>query len=243
MIEAQNESNEAPYDDRFLLWIIGIFYYILSWLKRCLHKWLYYKLNLKHKLNWYSCLEYVTNIPFNILIYINERHMQTSFKPKWKRRTRGSPKQWRSLCQSVAVYTSTIKAHQITPLNTYSSTIGIDNRASGCFPHVSTDFVAPLRDSNRIMKGCGGYDTSSIKIGTIKWTWLDDEGKSWTHYIPNSFYCESGGVRLLSPQHFAQQTGNPLGTGTTTNGHQLTLYWQQHNASLTIPLSPNDNVA
>ena len=182
-------------------------------------------------------------MPFNLLIYIYERNIQNSFKPKRKSRRRGSPKRCRILCQSVAVYASTIKAHRIIPFDIDSSAIGIDNRASDCFSHVSTDFVGPLRDSNRIVKGFGGSKTSSVKIGMLKWTWLDNQGKSWTHYIPNSYYYQSGGVCLLSLQHFAQQTGDALGTGTTTNGKQVTLHWHQNKVTLTIPLSPMDNVA
>ena len=144
MIEAHKESNEAPYDDGFLLWIIGIFYYILSWLKSCLIL-LYNKLNHTHNLNWYSCIEYVINIPFNILIYINERHMHNSFKPKQWQRIRGSLKRRRILyCQLVTVYASTIKAHRITPFDTDSSTIGIDNRASG-FPCINRFCWSPPR--------------------------------------------------------------------------------------------------
>ena len=196
-----------------------------------------------YKLNWYSYLEFILNLPFNLVIYIYEKQAHHSYKPKRKKRRKGSPKRRRIICQSVAVYASTLRAHRITPFDTDSCTIGIDNRASGCFSHISTDFVGPLRDSNRIVKGFGGTRTSSVKIGTLKWSWLDDEGKCWTHYIPNSFYCASGGVRLLSPQHFAQQTGDLLGTGTTTNGKQVTLHWNEKNAQLTVPLSTMDNVA
>ena len=117
-----------------------------------------------------------------------ERYNRNSFKPKRKSRYKGSPKRRCMFCHSVAVYSSTLKAHRIIPFDTDSSHIRIDNRASGCFSHVSTDFVGPLRDSNRIVKGFGGSKTSSVKVGTLKWTWLDDQGKSWTHYIPNSFY-------------------------------------------------------
>ena len=56
-------------------------------------------------------------------------------------------------------------------------------------------------------------------------------------------YLPAGGVRLLSPQHFAQQSGDLTGTETVTNGHQVTLHWQKHSASLTSPLSPMDNVS
>ena len=177
------------------------------------------------KLNWYTYLEFVLNLPFNLIIYIYEKYSQQSYNPKRKPRRKGSPKRRRIMCQSVAVYASTLKAYRITPIDTDSCTIGIDNRASGCFSHVATDFVGPLRDSNRVVKGFGGSHTSSVKIGTLKWTWLDDDGKSWTHYIPNSYYCQSGGVRLLSPQHFAQQTGDLLGY---ENIHK----WQAHNPTL-----------
>ena len=170
--------------------------------------------------------------------------MHTKFKSKQKSRQRVSPKQRQIICTSVAVYASTIKAHRIIPFDTDSSALGIDNRASGYLSHTSTDFVGPfLRNSNRIVKGFGRLKTLSIKIGTLKWIWLDNKGQSWTHYIPNSYYCQSGGVCLLSPQHFAQETGDTLGTGTTTNGRQVTLHWHQNKASLTIPLSPRDNVA
>ena len=183
------------------------------------------------------------NIPFNLLFYAHDTYFASTFTPKKKRRKLGRPKYRRILCQAVAVYATTIKAQRITPFDTDSAHVGIDNRASGCFSHISTDFVGPLKDSNRIVKGFGGTRTSSVKIGTLKWTWLDDQGKSWTHYIPNSFYSPAGGVRLLSPQHFAQQTGDLTGTGSTTNGRQVTLHWQNRTANLTIPLSPLDNVA
>ena len=103
--------------------------------------------------------------------------------------------------------------------------------------------MGPLHDSIKIVKGFGGMKTSAVKISTLKWTWLDDSGKSWTHYIPNSFYSQEGGVRLLSPQHLVQQIGNVVGTGTTTNGKEVVLHWQQSTGKLTIPLSPMDNVS
>ena len=183
------------------------------------------------------------NLPFTLLFYILETRLYKPYNPKRKKRKLGRPKRRRLICHAVAVYASTIKAHRITRFDTDSATVGIDNRASGCFSHVSTDFVGPLRDSNRIVKGFGGTRTSSVKIGTLKWTWLDDQGKSWTHYIPNSFYSPTGGVRLLSPQHFAQQTKDMKGTGSETNGYHITLHWDNRSAKLTVPLSPMDNVA
>ena len=191
----------------------------------------------------YAAFETVMFIPFYIGIYITITYLQSPHRPPRRRKRSGRPPRRRILCHAVAVYAAAAKAQRITPFDRDSHMIGIDNRASGCFSHVSTDFVGPLRDSNKIVKGFGGSTTSAIKVGTLKWTWLDDTGKEWTHYIPNSYYAPTGGVRLLSPQHFAQQTKDVTGAGTRTNGTHVILHWNHKQAQLTIPLSPHDNVA
>lgn len=99
--------------------------------------------------------------------------------------------------------------------------IGIDNRASGCFSHEVSNFVGQLRECNRVVKGFGASSTSNIKMGTLKWSWLDDDGKIHTHLIPNSYYSKAGGVRLLSPQYFSQTTKDLNGTGRSTNGKRI----------------------
>ncbi len=91
-----------------------------------------------------------------------------------------------------------------------------------------------------------GQKTTGIKIGTLLWKWCDDEGQVHSFKIPNSFYVPQGGVRLLSPQHWAKAQGDrkPVeGTGETTNSKEVTLYWNQHKHKLTIPLSVATNVA
>ena len=47
----------------------------------------------------------------------------------------------------------------------------------------------------------------------------------------------------MSPQHFAQATKDIQGTGTTTNGKQVELYWNMRKGKLTIQLSKTNNVA
>ena len=195
------------------------------------------------KVNVYYFFVCVVNIPFYVLLYIYDCMSYSSRKPfKQKQCRKGRPRR-RLVCKAVAVYATTINAQRLTPFDTDSALVDFDNRASACFSHVSTDFVGPLRDCNRIVKGFGGTTTSAIKIGTLKWSWLDDQGRQWTHLIPNSYYSQTCGVRLLSPQHFAQQTSDLLGTGTRTNGKEVQLYWDSYKATLTIPLSPRDNVA
>ena len=83
-------------------------------------------------------------------------------------------------------------------------TVGIDNRCSACISHCIDDFKGPLRDTKRSIKGFGGTRTANLKMGTIVWKWADNEGKVHKFCIPNSYYSPTGGVRLLSPQHWAK---------------------------------------
>ncbi len=55
--------------------------------------------------------------------------------------------------------------------DTDSVTVGVDNRCTGCISHIAEDFVGPLEDSNRSIKGFGGVRTANVKIGTLNWSW------------------------------------------------------------------------
>eukprot|EP00978_Attheya_sp_CCMP212_P032841 scaffold129914_cov59-Attheya_sp.AAC.1 len=151
----------------------------------------------------------------------------------------------RSAQDTGMLYKCIIKEHSAT-FDTDSGLIGVDNRCSGCISHIAEDFIGELRDSGRVIKGFGGTKTTGIKIGTLLWKWCDNEGQEHKFKIPNSFYVPHGGVRLLSPHHWAKAQGDrkPVeGTGETTNSKEVILYWNQHKHKLTIPLSVATNVA
>ena len=162
-----------------------------------------------------------------------------------KRRVRGRPRRkGRTLtCSAVMVFAAAAKSTPSTTFDTDSGQVGIDNRASGCFSHVIEDFVGPMRECNKVVKGFGGSRTSNVKMGTLKWSWDDDNGIRTTHMIPNSYYSKDGGVRLLSPQHFAQTT--PVAnerTGSRTTARSVVLMWGK-NSTKTVPLDRRNNVA
>ena len=131
--------------------------------------------------------------------------------------------------------------------DTDSFKIGIDNRCSACMSHVRSDFVGELKLINRKVKGFGGSLISNVSVGTIQWRVEDDSGRVSTFTIPNSYYVPEGGVRLLSPQHLAQQLNDnrptPRGTWCATYGDEVVLYWDQRRRSKTIPMDPSTNVA
>ena len=83
-------------------------------------------------------------------------------------------------------------------------------------------------------------------MGKIVWKWHDDKGRTHKFKIPKSFYSPEGGVCLPSPQHWAQTHADNqqrVGIGSETTSKAVTLYWNQNQDSLTIPLGRENNVA
>ena len=128
--------------------------------------------------------------------------------------------------------------------DTDSKPVGVDNRCTACISHDIADFVGDVTPSNRWIKGFGGSKTNNVRTGTIRWSLEDDEGKVHTFYIPKSYYVKQGGVRLLSPQHWAQTQRDTMdkGTGSLTTSKQVELFWKDKRYSKTIPLGTG-NVA
>jgi ribosomal protein L40E len=121
--------------------------------------------------------------------------------------------------------------------DTNSEPIRVKNQCTGCISHQIEDFDRPLVDSNRAIKGFGGSKTTNVKIGTINWKWLDNEGKSHKSVIPKSFCVASGNVHLFSPQHWAQnQHATKYGIGSETLRNTVTLFWNDCKNKLMIPL-------
>jgi hypothetical protein len=129
--------------------------------------------------------------------------------------------------------------------DTDSKPVGIDNRCSACISHDVTDFIGEIRPSNRWIKGFGGSRTTNVQTGTLQqWLLEDDKGKVHTFRIPNSYYVEQGGVRLLSPQHCAktQSDTERRGTGSETTSKQVELFWGGRKFKKTVPMDAS-NVA
>ena len=125
--------------------------------------------------------------------------------------------------------------------DTDAKPIGVDNRCSACISPYIEDFIGPLQDTNKTIKGFAGARTDNPKSGTLRWQWADDLGKKHTFEIPNSYHVPSCELRLLSPQHWAQ-TRNAADRETTrciTSSKNVYLRWTlgEENYELTLPLN------
>jgi hypothetical protein len=132
---------------------------------------------------------------------------------------------------------ATISTERETRFDTDSELVGINNRCSVCTSHEPSDFDGPLEKSNRVVKGFGGSHTTNINVGTLKWSWEDNQGVVTTFRIPNLYYVPEGKVRLLSPQEQWAQTQTASRNKFRTRGCKTALvrrlyHWGKETTSL-----------
>ena len=104
------------------------------------------------------------------------------------------------------------------------------------------EFYTNVKDN----KGIFGSNSLQRKHWNPKMALEDDQGKVHTFLIPTLYYVLEGGVRLLSPQHWAQtQKDIKPNSGTMEiTIHQLsTLYWKKGKFERTVMLIKHNNVA
>ena len=130
---------------------------------------------------------------------------------------------------------------RIVKFDTNAKPIGVDNRCSAFISPYIEDFIGPLEDRNKTIKGFAGARTNNPKIGTLCWQWSDDSGKMHTFEIPNSYDVPACELRLLSPQHWAQ-TRTPVDRATTrciTSSVNIYLRWTKGDEKYELTLLLN----
>jgi hypothetical protein len=101
--------------------------------------------------------------------------------------------------------------------------------------------VTPPKTSTVWVKGFNGT-TSSTRVGTVIWNILDDSGHRRTLRIRNTYYVPACPMRILSPQHYSQQTKDLRGTYSTNYGDHVLIVWNKGKHRVTMSLSPTTNV-
>jgi hypothetical protein len=192
-----------------------------------------------------TCSSICSWLERNLLPSRKPRRLMTSFRAHGSSRSRFALTAMTVL--AVQANASAAGKHMVR-FNTHSDAgVGVDNRCSGCILHVKSDFVGDLKTCNRTLKGFGGTKMYRVKMGTLKWSWEDNNGRSHTFLIPDSYYVPDGKVRLLSPQQWAQsQSKNRrlrATCGERTDGNKCVLFWDNGNHNLHIELSRQSYVA
>jgi hypothetical protein len=122
-----------------------------------------------------------------------------------------------------------------------SYAILVDGGATASITNNLNDFVKPPQKTSIRIKGFNGT-SSNARVGTIKWTILDDHGVHHVLNIPDTYYVESCPMRLLSPQHYSQQIKDHQGTYSTNYGDRVLFVFHKRKFHVTMTLSSGTNV-
>jgi hypothetical protein len=117
----------------------------------------------------------------------------------------------------------------------------VDGGATSCISNSLSDFVKPPTASTVRVKGFNGT-TSSTRVGTVLWHILDDSGHRRSLRIRHTYYVPACPMRILSPQHYSQQTQDLRGTYSINFGDQVQFVWNRGQHRATMPLSTTTNV-
>jgi len=120
-------------------------------------------------------------------------------------------------------------------------TIMVDNSANA---HICRDkkfFVGEIRSVNSEagVATIGGTDFKPAGIGTVEWTWTDDNGRRHTMRIENVLYFPQSPVNVLSVTAFASQLGDEEGTWIKTKMKYSQFTWDSERHSRRIEHSEN----
>jgi archaellum component FlaF (FlaF/FlaG flagellin family) len=201
-------------------------------------------------------------IGFDVVLWFHKCQFSKWNYSRWRERHRNTSPAWRTLRSRVlarSVVTESLALSAVTvgiarahsAVNEKRSTCAIfdsdsfdilvDGGATSCISNNLADFVAPLKASTVRVKGFNGT-TSSTRVGTVMWNILDDTGHRRTLKIQNTYYVPACPLRILSPQHYSQQTKDLRRTHSTNFGDHVLFVWNRGKYQATMPLSPTTNV-
>jgi hypothetical protein len=109
--------------------------------------------------------------------------------------------------------------------------MAIDTGCSFCITNDDRHFVGEVETINTKVNGIGGKQVTVNKRGTVRWTYLNDDGCIYECFIPHTYYNKESSYCLFSPQHVAQMASDDYpdrnGTFVTTYADTLVMTWDQ----------------
>jgi hypothetical protein len=116
--------------------------------------------------------------------------------------------------------------------------IVIDSCESTCFTNNMKDFVEKPTKIKQKVRGLGKAVVNYK--GMVKWSVLDDQGRTHKFKIPEVHYHPELPFLLLSPQRLSQIKNNSLHPGALALGKHVKLFWDKRKFKRTLPLNhPN----
>jgi len=85
-----------------------------------------------------------------------------------------------------------------------------------------------------------GQKNAASAMGTVRWQWKDDDGKTHSFDIQDVLYFPTSPVNILSVTGFADQLNDDEGTGIDTKRSTSRFYWQNDRFHRTIAHSASN---
>jgi hypothetical protein len=124
--------------------------------------------------------------------------------------------------------------------------MAIDTGCSFCITNDDRHFVGEVETIAIKVNGIGGKQVIANKRGTVKLSYLNDDGYVYDHYIPNTYYNKESPYCLYSPQHVAQMASDNYpdqnGTCVTTYADSLVMRWDQRRQKRTVKVDTATNI-
>ena len=125
--------------------------------------------------------------------------------------------------------------------DTDSSSMVCNNSANVHICNNRSMFIGELQSvSNHKVATIGGKGHQPSGIGTVRWTWRDDERKLHEYHIENVLYFPQSPINILSVTAFAKQLNDTEGTGIDTKQLYSRFYWDSNQFSLRIQHPPSN---
>ena len=118
--------------------------------------------------------------------------------------------------------------------DTDTNFIVCDNSANTHICNNRDMFVSFRPISSGMVATIGGKLNRPSGIGTVKWTWKDDNGVSHTQQLKDTLYFPKSPINIMSVTEFARQLNDTEGTGIDTKMLLSRFYWDHNKFSRTI---------
>ena len=102
-------------------------------------------------------------------------------------------------------------------------------------------FVGEIRKcTNQGVATIGGKGHQTSGIGTVRWIWRDDSGKSHEYLVKDALFSPQSPINIISVICFARQLNDLTGTGIDTKQLTSCFYWDSSKYLLTIHHPPSN---
>jgi len=186
-------------------------------------------------LTWIGICYFMARI---ILYKLNPSSLKHRLKRPWSKRC----KQKRTYHVHNIVLNLDDKIQRETvSFDTDSSHIICDNSAN---VHICNDkslFIGDIRKTDRhYVATIAGQKSAASAMGTVRWKWKDDDGKTHSYDVHDVLYFPTSPVNILSVTGFADQLKDDDGTGIDTKRSTSRFYWQNDRFQRTIAHSASN---